>query len=162
MLFNIYHVLNSLSQSLRPSLTHRRLDRVGHVIRGAIPVEYGGRTAASVVLQHRFGVPRIDLETLFDHEHLVIISPAPREVSYGRIEGRVPSGTRQVLVRVGGQELAKKNVTRRRFVVAVSLPTRDVTIRVTAVDARGRRSSTLVGPVYGLPREAARAISADP
>jgi hypothetical protein len=84
-----------------------------------------------------------------------IVSPAPREVSYGRIEGRVPAGTREVLVRVGGQELAKKNVTHRRFVVSVSLPTRDVTIRVTAVDAAGRRSSSLVGPVYGLPREAA-------
>ena len=84
-----------------------------------------------------------------------IVSPAPREVSYGRIEGRVPAGTRQVLVRVGGTVLATKDVRRRRFVVVVSLPSRDVTIRVTAVDALGRRSSTLVGPVYGLPREAA-------
>ena len=84
-----------------------------------------------------------------------IVSPAPREVSYGRIEGRAPSGTRQVLVRVGGRLLATKNVTRRRFVVVVSLPSRDVTVRVTAVDSLGRRSSTLVGPVYGLPREAA-------
>jgi hypothetical protein len=84
-----------------------------------------------------------------------IVSPAPREVSYGRIEGRVPAGTRRVLVRVGGTVLARKNVRRRHFVVAVSLPTRDVTIRVTAVDRLGRRSSTLVGPVYGLPREAA-------
>ena len=66
-----------------------------------------------------------------------IVSPAPREVSYGRIEGRAPSGTRQVLVRVGGRLLATKNVTRRRFVVVVSLPSRDVTIRVTAIDARG-------------------------
>jgi hypothetical protein len=84
-----------------------------------------------------------------------IISPAPREVSYGRIEGRVPGGTRQVLVRVGGTLLATKDVTRRRFVVVVSLPSRDVAVRVTAIDAHGRRSSTLVGPVYGLPREAA-------
>jgi hypothetical protein len=84
-----------------------------------------------------------------------IVSPAPREVSYGRIEGRVAAGTRQVLVRVGGTVLATKHVRRRHFVVAVSLPTRDVTIRVTAVDRLGRRSSTLVGPVYGLPREAA-------
>jgi hypothetical protein len=84
-----------------------------------------------------------------------IVSPAPREVSYGRIEGRVPAGTRRVLVRVGGALLATKDVRRRRFVVIVSLPSRDVTIRVTAVDGVGRRSSTLVGPVYGLPREAA-------
>ena len=86
-----------------------------------------------------------------------IVSPAPREVSYGRIEGRVPPGTRQVLVRIGGTVLATKDVRRRRFVVAVSLPSRDVTIRVTAVDRLGRRSSTLVGPVYGLPRQAAPA-----
>jgi Beta-lactamase enzyme family len=84
-----------------------------------------------------------------------IVSPAPREVSYGRIEGRAPSGTRQVLVRVGGRLLATKDVTRRRFVIVVSLPSRDVTVRVTAVDGSGRRSSTLVGPVYGLPRKAA-------
>jgi hypothetical protein len=84
-----------------------------------------------------------------------IVSPAPREVSYGRIEGRAPSGTRQVLVRVDGRLLGRKAVTRRRFVVVVPLPSRDVTVRVTAVDALGRRSSTLVGPVYGLPREAA-------
>jgi Beta-lactamase enzyme family len=84
-----------------------------------------------------------------------IVAPAPREVSYGRIEGRAPSGTRQVLVRVDGRLLATRNVTRRRFVVVVSLPSRDVTVRVTAVDRLGRRSSTLVGPVYGLPREAA-------
>jgi hypothetical protein len=84
-----------------------------------------------------------------------IVSPAPREVSYGRIEARLPNGTRQVLVRVGGSVLAAKAVTRRRFAVVVSLPSRDVTIRVTAIDATGRRSSAEVGPVFGLPREAA-------
>ncbi|MEP6910935.1 MAG: serine hydrolase [Actinomycetota bacterium] len=84
-----------------------------------------------------------------------IVSPAPREVSFGRIEGRVATGTRQVLVRVDGRLAVTKNVFRRRFVLVVPLPRRDVTLRVTAVDANGRRSSTLVGPVFGLPREAA-------
>jgi hypothetical protein len=84
-----------------------------------------------------------------------IVAPAPREVSFGRIEGRVPSGTQQVLVRIDGRLAATKNVTRRRFVVVVPLPSRDVTLRVTAVDALGRRSSTLVGPVFGLPSETA-------
>jgi beta-lactamase class A len=37
-----------------------------------------------------------------------------------------------------------------------------VTLRVTAVDARGRRSSTLVGPVFGLPRETAPYAGAIP
>jgi hypothetical protein len=84
-----------------------------------------------------------------------IVSPAPREVSFGRVEGRVAPGTRRVLVRVDERLLATKNVHRRRFVLVVSLPQRDVTLRVTAVGAGGRRSSTLVGPVFGLPREAA-------
>jgi len=84
-----------------------------------------------------------------------IVSPAPREVSYGRIEGRVAPGTRQVLVRVDGRLLATKNVFSRRFVLVVSLPQHDVTLRVTAVDGAGRRASTLVGPVFGLPRETA-------
>lgn len=84
-----------------------------------------------------------------------IVSPAPREVSFGRIEGRVASGTRRVRVRVDGRLVGSKNVFRRRFVLVVPLPQRDVTLRVTAVDAQGRHSSTFVGPVYGLPREAA-------
>jgi hypothetical protein len=67
----------------------------------------------------------------------------------------VAPGTRQVLVRVDGRLLATKNVFRRRFVLVVALPQRDVTLRVTAVDGEGRRSSTLVAPVFGLPREAA-------
>jgi hypothetical protein len=58
-------------------------------------------------------------------------------------------------VRVDGRLLATKNVARRRFVLVVPLPSRDVTLRVTAVDGSGRRASTLVGPVFGLPREAA-------
>ena len=84
-----------------------------------------------------------------------IVSPAPREVSFGRIEGRVAPGTRRVLVRVGHHVLGSKNVSRRRFVIVVSLPARDVTLRVIAIDAQGHRSSSFVGPVFGLPREAA-------
>ena len=84
-----------------------------------------------------------------------IVSPAPREISFGRVKGRVSPGTRRVLVRVDGRLVATKNVHRRRFVLVVPLPQRDVTLRVTAVGAGGRRSSTLVGPVFGLPRRAA-------
>jgi hypothetical protein len=84
-----------------------------------------------------------------------IVSPAPREVSFGRIEGRVPAGTRRILVRVDGRLVATKDLVRRRFVVVVPLPERDVTVRVTAIDVGGLRSSTRVGPVFGLPREAA-------
>ena len=84
-----------------------------------------------------------------------IVSPAPREVSFGRVEGRAAPGTRRILLRVDGHLVATKDVVRRRFVLIVSLPHRDVTLRVTAIGAGGRRSSTLVGPVFGLPREAA-------
>jgi len=85
----------------------------------------------------------------------VIASPAPREVSFGRIKGRVSPGTRMLVVRVDGRAVANRNVLKRRFILDVPLPHRDVTLRVTAVDARGRRSSTRIGPVFGLPREAA-------
>jgi beta-lactamase family protein len=81
-----------------------------------------------------------------------IYSPAPREVSFGRIEGRVARGTTEVRVRVDGRLVATKPVTRRRFALVVPLPARDVTLRVSAVDASGRHASTLVGPVFGLPQ----------
>ena len=81
-----------------------------------------------------------------------IYAPAPREVSFGRIEGRVSKGTSEVRVRVDGRLVATKTVTRPRFALVVTLPQRDVTIRVSAIDGRGRHASTLVGPVFGLPR----------
>ena len=84
-----------------------------------------------------------------------IFSPAPREVSFGRIEGRARRGTTEVRVRVDGRLVATKTVTRPRFALVVTLPQRDVTIRVSAIDSHGRHASTLVRPVFGLPRGAA-------
>jgi hypothetical protein len=84
-----------------------------------------------------------------------IYAPAPREVSFGRVEGRVSKGTSEVRVRIDGRLVATKTVTRPRFALVVALPQRDVTIRVSAIDGRGRHASTLVGPVFGLPRGAA-------
>jgi beta-lactamase class A len=83
-----------------------------------------------------------------------LIAPAPDEVSFGRIAGRVASGTQAVRVSIGGRVLAEKQVGGRRFDFTVELPRRDVMLRVIAVDARGRRSATVVGPVFGLPRAA--------
>ncbi|MGH3079970.1 MAG: serine hydrolase [Gaiellaceae bacterium] len=80
-----------------------------------------------------------------------LIAPAPDEVSFGRVAGRVPRGTESVRVSIGTRLLAEKAVGGRRFDFTVELPPRDVTLRVTAVDGRGRRSSTAVGPVFGLP-----------
>jgi hypothetical protein len=56
-------------------------------------------------------------------------------------------------VRVDGRLVATKPVSRRRFVLVVRLPARDVTLRISAVDAEGRHASTTVDPVFGLPEE---------
>ncbi|MGH2920714.1 MAG: serine hydrolase [Gaiellaceae bacterium] len=66
--------------------------------------------------------------------------------------GTVAPGIRRIRVFVGGRLAAEKELVRRRFALDVPLPRRDVSIRVTAFDALGRRSSTVVGPVFGLPR----------
>jgi beta-lactamase class A len=82
-------------------------------------------------------------------------TPAAYEISFGRVAGTVASGTRRIRVFVSGRLAAEKELRRRRFAVDVDLPRRDVSIRVTAFDAVGRRSSTLVEPVFGLPQNAA-------
>ena len=92
----------------------------------------------------------------------VIVSPAPREVSFGRIEGRVGRGTTRVVVKVDGRLVATKAVSRRRFAISVSLPGRDVSLRVTAIGSGGRRASTRVGPVFGLPQKSAPYAGAIP
>jgi hypothetical protein len=84
-----------------------------------------------------------------------LVAPAPYEVSFGLVAGTVSPGTRRIRVFVGGRLAAEKELRRRRFSVEVDLPRRDVTIRVTGFDVRGRRSSVVVGPVFGLPRAAA-------
>jgi hypothetical protein len=83
-----------------------------------------------------------------------IVAPAPREVSFGRIRGTVSAGTTRVLLRVDGVYRGDAQVTGRRFWRLLQLPSRDVTIRVTAVNASGERVSQTVGPVYGLPPSA--------
>jgi Beta-lactamase enzyme family len=81
-----------------------------------------------------------------------IYAPAPREVSFGQIRGRVAAGTQIVNIRVDGVYRGHANLDGRRFWRTLPLPNRDVTIRVTAVNAMGDRASSSVGPVYGLPR----------
>jgi Beta-lactamase enzyme family len=84
----------------------------------------------------------------------VIIEPAPREVSFGQIRGRIAEGTTRVVVRVDGIVQGDAAISGNRFRLSVDLPARDVTIRVTARDAVGSVSSTAVTPVYGLPQAA--------
>jgi beta-lactamase class A len=80
-----------------------------------------------------------------------IVAPAPREASFGLVAGTAPAGTRRVIVRIGEQVLADSPLRGRSFSLRVELPRRDVNVRVTAVDALGRRSASVVGPVFGLP-----------
>jgi beta-lactamase class A len=75
-------------------------------------------------------------------------------VSYGVVQGRAPAGTRWVVVSVNGRALASKQIRQRWFSLAVPLPTGDVRVRVTAAAADGRKSSTVVREVFGLPQAA--------
>lgn len=83
-----------------------------------------------------------------------LITPAPYEVSFGRIAGRAAPGTEVVLVTIDGRLVAKRGIGQTSFDFSVELPQHDVTLKVTAMDDRGRRSSTVVQPVFGLPQAA--------
>jgi beta-lactamase class A len=84
-----------------------------------------------------------------------IVAPAPREISFGLVSGSVPAGTRRVVVTFGGRLLADRPLRGRTFSLRVELPPRELDLRVTAVDAGGRRSSSVVRRVLGLPSAAA-------
>ena len=68
--------------------------------------------------------------------------------------GIVAPGTRRIRLSIDGRLRRERAVRRRRFSLSLALPARDFTLRVTAIDALGHRSSTVVGPVFGLPRAA--------
>ncbi|HXG75262.1 MAG TPA: serine hydrolase [Gaiellaceae bacterium] len=80
--------------------------------------------------------------------------PAPHQVSYGLVRGRVGPGTRWVVVAAGGRQLASALVRGRRFSFRVSLPVGETTLRVTAVRADGRKATRVVPEVFGLPAAA--------
>jgi hypothetical protein len=91
----------------------------------------------------------------------VVTSPGPREASFGTIVGRVGRGTTRVVVRVGGVTKADvalapdhtyPDFPPQPYRIRVSLPPRDVTIRVIAYDALGNSRARSVGPVFGFPR----------
>jgi Beta-lactamase enzyme family len=84
-----------------------------------------------------------------------IVQPAPYEVSFGRVEGRAAQGTQRIRVFAGRRLVGEKGVAGPRFALTVPLPRRDVNLRVVAVDAGGGEAATVVGPVFGLPAEAA-------
>ncbi len=82
-----------------------------------------------------------------------IVLPAPFEVSFGLVAGRAPTGTRRLIVRIGERVLADRPLRGTSFSLRVAVPARVVSVRVTAVDRIGRRSSSLVTPVFGLPAD---------
>jgi hypothetical protein len=92
----------------------------------------------------------------------MITSPGAREASFGTIVGRVGGRTTRIVVRVDGVTKADiaLELDRSRpyfppqlpYRIRVSLPPRDVTIRVIAYDGLGNSKARSVGPVFGLPR----------
>jgi hypothetical protein len=96
---------------------------------------------------------------------LALVAPAEREVSFGRIAGRVPHGTWAVVVRVGERSLAVRRVTGGSFDFTVPLPRKDMTVRVSAYSGGHATERAIVPHVFGLPRSASpRAVrgSQDP
>ena len=85
---------------------------------------------------------------------LALVAPAEREVSFGRIAGRLPRGTWAVVVRAGGRSIAVRRVTGSTFDFGVSLPRRDATVEVAAYAAGHRTERVTVPHVFGLPRSA--------
>jgi hypothetical protein len=88
------------------------------------------------------------------HAHLALVAPAPREVSFGRIAGRLPRGRWAVVVQANRRTVAVRTVVGGSFDFKVSLPRRDSTVRIAAYAGRGRRAATRVEHVFGLPRSA--------
>jgi beta-lactamase class A len=78
-----------------------------------------------------------------------LVAPAPEEVSFGRIAGIAPRGTREVRVRVGRRLVAERRIRGRSFDFYVALPRGEHIVRVQA----GRRTF-VVPDVVGLPLRA--------
>ena len=90
-----------------------------------------------------------------------VFSPAPREVSFGEVSGRLDSRTARVVVKIDDRVVTEFEPSppttaggfprSTRFRLRLSLPPRDVSVRVIVFDEAGERAATTVGPVYGLP-----------
>lgn len=84
----------------------------------------------------------------------VVVTPGPRQASFGLIAGRVSRRADRVVVRIDGRVRASRKARGTHFSFYLRLPPRDVSVRVTAVYAHGWASTT-VKPVLGLPTRAA-------
>ena len=95
----------------------------------------------------------------------VLEQPAPYEVSYGTVSGTATPGVRRVIVRVGGEVVRDRPLAGRRFSLSIPLPTGVTSVQVETRDGAGRRSTTVVRDVFGLPAAASprfRASYEDP
>jgi hypothetical protein len=89
-----------------------------------------------------------------------LVAPAPREISFGTVAGRLDSRTARVVVKIDDRVVAELEPSppttaggfpqRIPFSLRLSLPPRDATVRVTAVDESGNRAATVVRKVHGL------------
>jgi beta-lactamase class A len=86
-----------------------------------------------------------------------LVTPGPRETSFGRVAGRAAPGTYRIVVLVNGSEVGGKNVRGGRFELRVPLPRRDSLVSVVAEDALGNRARASVEPVFGFGRAASPA-----
>ncbi len=84
----------------------------------------------------------------------VLEQPASYQVSYGAVTGAAAPGVRRVIVRVGGKVVRDRPLRGHRFSLSVPLPTGVTTIQVETRDGKGRRSTTTVRNVFGLPAAA--------
>jgi beta-lactamase class A len=82
-------------------------------------------------------------------------TPRPREASYGVVAGHVGRRAQKIVIRVGKRIVLVRPALHSRFRFSVPLPLREVTVRVSAVDADGHVATTVVSPVLGLPGKAA-------
>jgi beta-lactamase class A len=83
-----------------------------------------------------------------------VSAPAPREISFGRVAGKVRAGTYRVVVRVDGRAAGAVRVDEGAFDLHVDLPPRDVEVEVVAEDALGNDATTRIDAVLGLPGDA--------
>jgi beta-lactamase class A len=90
-----------------------------------------------------------------------IEQPAPDQLSFGVVSGSAATGTRRVIVRVGGRVVADGPLRQRRFQIRIALPSGESTVQVVTVSAAGRRSSATVPRVLGAATELPRSHRAD-
>jgi hypothetical protein len=81
-----------------------------------------------------------------------IVSPGPRQASFGRLVVRLAPGTARVTVFVNDELVRDRTVSDPVTRFVLDLPKGDSEIRVVAHDVDRVTTSDTVGPVFGLPR----------